>query len=162
MLTKSACRLTLWGVFRYPNRNTNHFVSFDLKSTINQIIGPTTTILAGDINIDIIIFEYDDYKIPVEIASLYNSFHKKFRFSGYMHDHVFVRSVDKNNMNSNYIISGIFVNDTIDNWPCFLPVKCGIQTYKNTEPQKVCVMITIAENLLIQWKEKAGKHICIR
>ena len=51
---------TVGGIYRHPNGNTNHFV-FDLESTIDQIVGPSTIILAGDIDIDIIKFENDDF-----------------------------------------------------------------------------------------------------
>ena len=123
---------TVGGINRHPNGNTNHFV-FDLESTINQIVGPSTIILAGDINIDIIKFENDD-----SMKYLTTLLGKRFLpfitlptritdFSATCIAHIFVRTMDKNNMDLNCIVSGIFFNDITDNLPCFLSVKFGTQ-----------------------------------
>ena len=131
---------TVGGIYRHPNGNTNHFV-FDLESTIDQIAGPSTIILAGDINIDIIKFEHDD-----SMKYLTTLLGKRFLpfitlptritdFSATCIDHIFVRTMDKNNMNLNCIVSGIFFNDITDHLPCFLSVKCGTQADKEIRPK---------------------------
>ena len=123
---------TVDGIYRHPNGNTNHFV-FDLESTIDQIFGPSTITLAGDINIDIIKFENDDSMkylttlLGKRFLPLITLLTRITDFSATCIDHIFVRTMDKNNINLNCIVSGIFFNDITDHLPCFLSVNCGTQ-----------------------------------
>ena len=47
------------GIYRHPNGNVSHFIS-DLEAVLNQIDNDKTTVLAGDMNIDIIKFSNED------------------------------------------------------------------------------------------------------
>ena len=50
---------TICGIYRHPNGNTRHFVE-DLEGALDKLGPNTTSILTGDINIDIIKFEHDE------------------------------------------------------------------------------------------------------
>ena len=50
---------TIGGIYRHPNGNTRHFVE-DLEGALDKLGPNTTSILTGDINIDIIKFENDE------------------------------------------------------------------------------------------------------
>ena len=44
---------TVGGIYRHPNGNVSHFIS-DLEIVLNQVDNDKTTVVTGDINIDII------------------------------------------------------------------------------------------------------------
>ena len=47
------------GIYRHPNGTINHFVN-DIEATLNKIDDKVTTVIVGDMNIDIIKFENDN------------------------------------------------------------------------------------------------------
>ena len=47
------------GIYRHPNGNVSHFMS-DLEAVLNQIDYGKTTVLTGDMNIDITKFSNED------------------------------------------------------------------------------------------------------
>ena len=52
-------RLTTGGIYRHPSGNIKHFIS-DLENSLEQIKDDHTSIIAGDLNIDIIQFHVED------------------------------------------------------------------------------------------------------
>ena len=49
----------IWGIYRHPNGNVPHFIT-DLEMVLNQIDNDETTVLIGDMSIDIIKFSNED------------------------------------------------------------------------------------------------------
>ena len=47
------------GIYRHPNGTVNHFIN-DLEAALNKIDNKMTTVIVGDMNIDIIKFENDN------------------------------------------------------------------------------------------------------
>ena len=47
------------GIYRHPNGTVNHFID-DLETALNKIDDKITTLIVGDMNIDIMKFENDN------------------------------------------------------------------------------------------------------
>ena len=50
---------TVGVIYKHPNGNVSHFIT-DLEMVLNQIDNDKTTVLAGDMNIDILKFSNED------------------------------------------------------------------------------------------------------
>ena len=89
----------LGGIYRHPNGNMKNFVD-GLEQTLMTINWKAFSILAGDINIDIIKFE------NVGTMNYLTTLLKKMRKIG-------------------DIAPGLLFNDITDHLPCFISIKCG-------------------------------------
>ena len=119
---------TIGGIYRHPNGNTRHFVE-DLEGALDKLGPNTTSILTGDINIDIIKFENDEtcnylstllshrylpyITLPTRITT----------FSATCIDHVFIKPARNNPSLVNDIVCGLLYCDISDHLPCFVSLK---------------------------------------
>ena len=106
------------GVYRHPNGKVPHFIT-DLETVLNKIDNGKTTVLAGDINIDIIKFSNED------VVS-YMTTLMSYRFLPYVTlpsritnlsmtciDHIFIRLSHKDKAVN--MISGLFTVALVTN-----------------------------------------------
>ena len=119
---------TLCGIYRHPNGNTRHFIE-DLESALDKLAPNITSILTGDINIDIIKFENDEtcnylstllshrylpyITLPTRITT----------FSATCIDHVFIKPARNKPALVNDIVCGLLYCDISDHLPCFISLK---------------------------------------
>ena len=117
------------GIYRHPNGTVNHFVN-DLEATLNKIDDKMTTVIVGDMNIDIIKFENDNsvnylttflshrylplITLPTRITD----------FSATCIDHIFIKIPSNKKSKLDGIAYGILYCDISDHLPCFLSLKC--------------------------------------
>ena len=100
-------------------------------TTLININGNASCILARDINIDIIKFENEGTRNYLTTIFSYRFLpyitlpSRITSFSATCIDHIFVRIACKNRITSDDIGSGLFFNDITDHLPCFIPIKCG-------------------------------------
>ena len=117
---------TIGGIYRHPNGNVSHFVSA-LECVLHKINTNRITLLAGDINIDIIKFSNE------EVMS-YMSTLMSFKYLAYITvpsritqlsttciDHIFMKTSLKDKVLN--IMSGLFYCEITDHLPCFLSLK---------------------------------------
>ena len=117
---------TVGGIYRHPNGNVSHFVSA-LECVLHKIYANRTTILAGDINIDIIKFSNEDV---VSYVSTLMSFKylpcitvpsRITQHSTTCIDHMFMKTSKKDKVLN--AMSGLFYCEITDHLPCFLSLK---------------------------------------
>ena len=113
---------TIGGIYRHPNGNVSHFVS-GLECVLHKINTNRTTILAGDINIDIIKFSN---KEVMSYMSTLMSFKylpnitvpsRITQLSTTCIDHIFMKTSHKDKVLN--IMSGLFYCEITDHLPCF-------------------------------------------
>ena len=117
---------TVGGIYRHPNGNVSHFVAA-LECVLLKINTNRTTVLAGDMNIDIIKFSNED-------VMFYMSTLMSFRYLPYITvpsritqlsttciDHIFMKTYQKDKVLN--VMSGLFYCDITDHLPCFLSLK---------------------------------------
>ena len=117
---------TIGGIYIHPNGNVSHFVSA-LECVLHKINTNRTTILAGDIHIDIIKFSNE------EVMS-YMSTQMSFKYLPYITvpscitqlsttciDQIFMKTSHKDKVLN--IMSGLFYCEITDHLPCFLSLK---------------------------------------
>ena len=128
------------GLYRHPNGKTAHFVN-DLETSLHRIGDAVTTILAGDINIDLIKFENDDtmnYLITL-LSNRYLPYitlpSRLTDFSATCIDHVFVKFTRQELVNAADVISGMFYFDMTDHLPCFLSIKSKYNPSNTAKPK---------------------------
>ena len=123
---------TVGGIYRHPNGYVSHFVSA-LECVLHKIDTNRTTILAGDINIDIMKFS------NVDVVS-YVSTLMSFKYIPYITvpsritqlsttciDHMFMKLLRKI-LNA---VSGLFYCEITDHLPCFLSLE--FEKYNRTD-----------------------------
>ena len=131
---------TICGINRHPNGNTRHFVQ-DLEIVLNKIGPSATTIVTGDITIDIIKFEngktcnylstlltyrYLPYiTLPTRITT----------FSATYIDHIFIKPARNNPSLINDIVCGLLYCDIRDHLPCFVSLKTQIAQNTKCRPK---------------------------
>ena len=117
---------TVGGIYRHPNGNVSHFVTA-LECVLHKINETRTTVLAGDMNIDIIKFSNED-------VMSYMSTLMSFKYLPYITvpsritqlsttciDHIFMKTSHKDKVLN--IMSGLFYCEITDHLPCFLSLK---------------------------------------
>ena len=117
---------TVGGIYRHPNGNVSHFVAA-LECVLHKINTKRTTVLAGDMNIDIIKFSNED-------VMFYMSTLMSFKYLPYITvpsritqlstmciDHIFMKTSQKDKVLN--VMSGLFYCDITDYLPCFLSLK---------------------------------------
>ena len=125
-LTHKGTTYVLGGIYRHPNGNTQHFTD-DLEKLCTNLNKGITTILAGDINIDLIKFHEPNtlnylttllserflphITLPTRITS----------HSATCIDHVFVR--EPNGTQNSCVYKGILYSDISDHLPCIAMFK---------------------------------------
>ena len=128
---------TVGGIYRHPNGNVSHFVS-TLECVLHKIDTNRTTVLAGDINIDIIKFSNEDV---VSYVSTLMSFKylpyitvpsRITQFSTTCIDHMFIKTSKKDKVSN--IMSGLFYCEITDHLPCFLSLKFEKYNRKDERP----------------------------
>ena len=125
------------GIYRHPNGNVSHFIS-DLEAVLNQIDNDKTTVLAGDMNIDIIKFSNEDVVSYVTTVMSYGylpyiTFPSRITdFSMTCIDYIFVRLNRKEKVLN--ILSGLFYCDISDHLPSFVSIKHNKICSKDERP----------------------------
>ena len=143
---------TICGIYRHPNGNTRHFVE-DLDIALNKIGPNSTTIVTGDINIDIIKFENDEtcnylstllsYRylpyitLPTRITN----------YSATCIGHIFIKPAGNNPSLINDIVCGLLYCDISDHLPCFVSLKTQIAQNTKYRPKTRIFGEKIARNL---------------
>ena len=125
---------TVGGIYRHPNGNVSHFVAA-LGCALYKINTNRTTVLAGDMNIDIIKFSNED-------VMFYMSILMSFKYLPYITapsritqlstkciDHIFMKTSQKDKVLN--VMSGLFYCDITDHLPCFLSLK--FEKYNRTD-----------------------------
>ena len=107
---------TVGGIYRHPNGNVSHFI-FDLEAVLNQIENDKTTVLAGDIDIDIMKFSNEDVVSYVTTLMFYGylpyiTLPSPIDFSMTCIDHIFVRLNRRERVLN--ILNGFFYCDISD------------------------------------------------
>ena len=114
------------GIYRHPNGNVSHDIS-DLEAVLNQIDNDKTTVLAGDMNIDIIEFSNEDVVSYVTTLMSYGYLpyitlpSRITDFSMTCIDHIFARLNRREKVLN--ILSGLFYCDISDHLPSFVSMK---------------------------------------
>ena len=119
---------TVGGIYRHPNGNASHFVAAP-ECELHKINTNRTTVLAGDMNIDIIKFSNEDVMlymstlmyfkylpnttVPSRIAQLSTTYI----------DHIFMKTSQKDEL--------LIYCDITDHLPCFLSLK--FEKYNRTD-----------------------------
>ena len=116
------------GIYRHPSGNSSHFVK-DLDRSLENIGDDVTTILTGDLNIDII-------KIKNEITLEYVSTLMSYGYLPYITlpsriteysatciDHIFIKYAKNSRLQPTSTLSGMFYCDITDHLPCFVSLK---------------------------------------
>ena len=128
---------TIGGIYRHPNGNVSHFTT-DLDLVLNQIGNDKTTVLAGDMNIDITKFSNEDvvsyvttlmsfgYLPYITIPSHLTNFLMMYI------DHIFLRLSCREKILN--IISGLFYCDISDHLPNFISIKHNRTCCKDERP----------------------------
>ena len=125
---------TVGGIYRQPNGNVYNFVAA-LECVLHKINTNRTTVLAGDMNIDIIKFSNED-------VMSYMSTLMSFKYLPYITvpsritqlsatciDHIFIKTSHKDKVLN--IMSGLLYCDITDYLPCFLSLK--FDAYNRTD-----------------------------
>ena len=128
---------TVGGIYRHPNGNVSHFVSA-LECVLHKIDTNRTTVLAGDINIDIIKFSNED--VVSYVSTLMS-----FKYLSYITvpsritqlsttciDHMFMKTSQKDKVLNT--MSGLFYCEITDHLPCFLSLKFEKYNRKDERP----------------------------
>ena len=117
---------TVGGIYRHPNGNVSHFIS-DLEIVLNQVHNDKTTVLTGDINIDIIKFSNEDVVTYMTTLMSYGylpyiTIPSRITYSSMTCiDHIFIRLARREKVLN--ILSGLFYCDISDHLPCFTSIK---------------------------------------
>ena len=104
----------------------SHFIS-DLEIVLNQVDNDKTTVLTGDINIDIIKFSNEDVVTYMTTLMSYGylpyiTIPSRITYSSMTCiDHIFIRLARREKVLN--ILSGLFYCDISDNLPCFTSIK---------------------------------------
>ena len=119
------------GIYRHPGGNVDHFVT-DLEISLNQEDHNRTSILAGDINIDVI--KYEDERVLNYLTVLLSckylpyitlptriSLNRPTKPTATCIDHIFVRYSNACRLKTQ---SGILYSDITDHLPCFISISC--------------------------------------
>ena len=119
------------GIYWHPDGNSSHFVK-DLDRSSENIGNDVTTILTGDLNIDI-------FKIENEITLEYVSTLRSYCFLPYITlpsriteysatciDHIFIKYAKNSRSQPTSTLSGMFYCDITDHLPCFVSLKCNL------------------------------------
>ena len=128
---------TIGGIYRHPNGNVSHFIT-DLEMVLNQIDNDKTTVIAGDINIDIIKFSNEDVVSYVTTLMSYGYLpyitipSRITNFSMTCIDHIFIRFSRREKILN--IISGLFYCDISDHLPNFISIKHNRTCCKDEKP----------------------------
>ena len=146
---------TIGGIYRHPNDNVSHFVS-GLECVLHKINTNRTTILAGDINIDIIKFSNE------EVMS-YMSTLMSFKYPPYITvpsritqlsttciDHIFMKTSHKDKVLN--IMSGLFYCEITDHLPCFLSLK--FEKYNRMDERPIITGRLACFPILIRYLKK--------
>ena len=131
------------GIYRHPNGTVNHFVN-DLDATLNKIDDKMTTVIVGDMSIDIIKFENDNsvnylttflshrylplITLPTRITD----------FSATCIDHIFIKIQSNKKSKLDGIAYGIIYCDISDHLSCFLSLKCKSNTNLTRPRTRIC------------------------
>ena len=119
------------GIYRHPNGNSSNFVK-DLDRSLENIDNDVTTILTGDLNIDIIKIENE---ITLEYVSTLMSYgylpyitlpSRITEYSATFIDHIFIRFAKNSRLQPTNTLSGMFYCDITDHLPCFVSLKCNL------------------------------------
>ena len=114
------------GIYKHPNGNVSHFIS-DLEAVLDQIGNDKTTVLAGDMNIEIIKFSNEDVVSYVTTLISYGYLpyitlpSRITDFSMTFIDHIFVRLKRREKVLN--ILSGLFYCDISDHLTSFVSIK---------------------------------------
>ena len=113
------------GIYRHPNGNVSHFIS-DLEIVLNQVDNDKTTVLTGDINIDVIQFSNEDVVTYMTTLMSYGylpyiTIPRLTYSSMTCIDHIFIRLAHREKVLN--ILSGLFYRDITDHLPCFTSIK---------------------------------------
>ena len=125
------------GIYRHPNGNVSHFIS-DLEAVLNHIDNDKTTVLVGDMNIDIIKFSNEDVVSYVTTLMSYGYLpyitlpSRITDFSMTCIDHIFVRLNRREKVLN--ILSGLFYCDISDHLPSFVSIKHNNTCRKDERP----------------------------
>ena len=125
------------GVYRHPNGKVPHFIT-DLETVLNKIDNGKTTVLAGDMNIDIIKFSNEDVVSYMTTLMSYRFLpyvtlpSRITNFSMTCIDHIFFRLSHKDKAVN--MISGLFYCDISDHLPCFISIKHNRQCNAGERP----------------------------
>ena len=128
---------TVGGICRHANGNISHFVS-TLECVLHNSDTNRTTVLAGDINIDIIKFSNEDV---VSYVSTLMSFKylpyitvpsRITQLSTTCIDHMFMKTSKKDKVLNT--TSGLFYCEITDHLPCFLSLKFEKYNRKDERP----------------------------
>ena len=117
---------TVGGIYRHPSGNVSHFIS-DLEIVLNQVDNDKTTVLTGDINIDIIKFSNEDVVTYMTTLMSYGylpyiTIPSRITYSSMTCiDHIFIRLARREKVLN--ILSGLFYCDISDHLPCFTSIK---------------------------------------
>ena len=119
------------GIYRHPNWNSSHFVK-DLDRSLENIGSDVTTILTGDLNIDIIKIENE---ITLEYVSTLMSYgylpfialpSRITEYSATCIDHIFIKYAKNSRLQPTNTLSGMFYCDITDHLPCIVSLKCNL------------------------------------
>ena len=147
------------GVYRHPNGKVPHFIT-DLETVLNKTDSGKTTVLAGDMNIDII-------KLSNEDVVSYMTTLMSYRFLPYVTlpsritnfsmtciDHIFIRLSHKDKAVN--MISGLFYCEISDHLLCFISIKYNRQCNAGERP---LIRLFDEKNSAVfvqKWKPKIG------
>lgn len=119
-------KYTIGGIYRHPNGNIDHFIS-ELEKVIITLDPNRRTILAGDMNIDLIRFSENDKTLQYVTTLLSHRFLPYITLptritshSATCIDHIFIKSPVGDAFSN--MISGIFYCDISDHLPCFTSI----------------------------------------
>ena len=126
------------GIYRHPNGNVTHYVE-QLDNILNKLPRNATTIIAGDINIDLLKYEQPntfEYFTTLASHNFYPYISTPTRITDYkasLIDHIFVKFSDKD-LNQE-VSAGNILTDITDHLPNFLLIgdKKPIQS-RNSRP----------------------------
>ena len=117
---------TLGGIYRHPSWKVTHFIS-DLEIVLNQMDNNRTTVLAGDMNIDIIKFSNEEVVSYMTTLMSYGYLPYITIPSRITHhsmtciDHIFVKLSRRERIHN--ILSGLFYCEISDQLPCCISIK---------------------------------------
>ena len=118
-------------IYRHPNGKSSHFVK-DLDRSLENIGNDVTTILTGDLNIDIIKIENE---ITLEYVSTLMSYgylpyitlpSRITEYSATCIDHIFIKYAKNSRLQQTNTLYYMFYCDITDHLPCFVSLKCNL------------------------------------
>ena len=140
-------------IYRHPNGSIEHFVEA-LERSLGSITSNISTIIAGDINIDLIQTERTDVSNYVSLM-LSNKFMPNITLptritshSATCIDHMFIRNLHK--VTTRGIFSGILYCDISDHLPCILSIKYDQRSMRQEDRPYVRLYGTRNNNTFIE------------